>query len=193
MTTEGKNPRRLSVREIGSGGWLKLLEVAYTDRHGNHRTWEAAARQKRLGAVIIIARLTPSADYLLVQQYRPPADAQVLEFPAGLMDPGETPEHTAIRELREETGYIGTIIRISQPCLSSPGMSGEKVCLAFMEIDESLPENQHPVTAWDDGEHMDILRVKPDNVPALLRERETAGVVLDSKVTAYFAGTGMNW
>ncbi len=34
------------------------------------------------------------------------ADVTVLELCAGMIDPGETPEHAAIRELEEETGYV---------------------------------------------------------------------------------------
>jgi ADP-ribose pyrophosphatase len=44
---------------------------------------------------------------LLQKQYRPPVDQVVIEVPAGLIDPGETPEECAVRELKEETGYVG--------------------------------------------------------------------------------------
>lgn len=32
-----------------------------------------------------------------------------IEVPAGLVDAGETPEECAIRELKEETGYVGAV------------------------------------------------------------------------------------
>ena len=46
---------------------------------------------------------------VLVKQYRPPLDAYTIELPAGLIDANETPQEAAIRELKEETGYIGSI------------------------------------------------------------------------------------
>ena len=41
------------------------------------------------------------------KQFRPPIDKLVIEVPAGLVDEGETVEESAVRELREETGYVG--------------------------------------------------------------------------------------
>jgi 8-oxo-dGTP pyrophosphatase MutT (NUDIX family) len=43
---------------------------------------------------------------VLEKQYRPPLGKMVIEVPAGLVDAGESPEEAAVRELREETGYI---------------------------------------------------------------------------------------
>ncbi|NBV88183.1 MAG: NUDIX hydrolase [Betaproteobacteria bacterium] len=42
---------------------------------------------------------------LLERQWRYPLNRSFLEFPAGKLDPGETPIQTAVRELQEETGY----------------------------------------------------------------------------------------
>lgn len=52
-------------------------------------------------------------ELLLQKQYRPPIDKVVIEVPAGLIDAGETPEQCAVRELREETGYVGVAEQIS--------------------------------------------------------------------------------
>jgi ADP-ribose pyrophosphatase len=44
-------------------------------------------------------------DFLMVRQFRHGSGELSMEFPAGVVDPGEEPLHAAIRELREETGY----------------------------------------------------------------------------------------
>lgn len=50
---------------------------------------------------------------MLQKQFRPPLDKIVIEVPAGLIDAGETAEEAAVRELKEETGYVGTVSETS--------------------------------------------------------------------------------
>jgi ADP-ribose pyrophosphatase len=45
----------------------------------------------------------------LQKQFRPPVASVTIEVPAGLIDAGETAEEAAVRELKEETGYIGVV------------------------------------------------------------------------------------
>lgn len=55
------------------------------------------------GAVMVMP-VTPSGKHLIIRVYRHPSKTYLWEFPAGVMDPGETPVQSAQRELVEETG-----------------------------------------------------------------------------------------
>ena len=54
--------------------------------------------------VLILAR-TDEGKWVMTEQYRHGTGKIALEFPAGIIDKGETPEQAALRELQEECGY----------------------------------------------------------------------------------------
>lgn len=54
--------------------------------------------------VLILAR-TSKGEWVMTEQYRHGTGKIALEFPAGIIDKGETPERAALRELQEESGY----------------------------------------------------------------------------------------
>lgn len=96
------------------------FRTTYTDPLGKERTWESAERSTRpknspidgVGIVAILQK--PSGPELLLQkQFRPPINKVVIEVPAGLVDEGENAEESAVRELREETGYVGVADEVS--------------------------------------------------------------------------------
>lgn len=68
---------------------------------------ERLKKGKRDGSAVVVVPITEAGETLLVVQPRVFTDDAIgVELPAGYIDPGETPEEAAIRELREETGYV---------------------------------------------------------------------------------------
>lgn len=107
-----------------------MTRSQWVDPAGKERVWEAAARKTRKESGIDAVAIAPiirhpsrAPSTLVILQYRPPVDAICVEFPAGLIDAGETPEQAAIRELKEETGYEGKVRDISPILSSQPGMT----------------------------------------------------------------------
>lgn len=64
------------------------------------------------GAVAIVP-IDPEGNVILVRQYRAAIEMDLLELPAGGLEPDEVPEHAARRELQEEVGcYPENLIRL---------------------------------------------------------------------------------
>lgn len=166
--TKGQ-PKRNSITTVGSTRWLSLKTIDYTDEEGVSRKWDVASRTTKQenvpDAVVIIPILKStkqkSIDTLLVQQYRPPIQAYSLEFPAGLIDKGEDAKKAAVRELWEETGYVGVADdTFSDKELNmSPGLTDETIQIVVVNVDMDDPKNGNPKQNLDDGESIVVKRV----------------------------------
>jgi ADP-ribose pyrophosphatase len=80
------------------------------------------------GAVAVVA-LDDEKNVLLVRQFRHAAGKELLEIPAGGIDPGETPEETARREMQEETGFCPDRLELLGGFYSAPGYASEYLYL----------------------------------------------------------------
>ncbi|MBN2336004.1 NUDIX hydrolase [Candidatus Bathyarchaeota archaeon] len=87
------------------------------------------------GAVAIVP--VDGEDIVLVRQYRYAAAKELLEIPAGTLEPGEDPFACAVRELREETGYAASSWTQLLSCFMAPGYSSEVI---YFYVAEGLTE-----------------------------------------------------
>lgn len=185
--------------DLASGKFIALRKLEYVDRRGVTRFWESADRvngsprlSSRPAAVLIIARIVPDDELLLIRQFRPPAGKFMIEFPAGLVDPGEDIETTAHRELYEETGYQGKFLFATNSGFSSPGLTGESVAICAIEIDgknyPEIPENHQ-----EECEDIEVFRVPVDQLEQFVRLQEEAGCGVDSKLHTFIAMRKLGW
>jgi ADP-ribose pyrophosphatase len=80
------------------------------------------------GAVAIVPLV--DADHVcLVRNRRPIVGEELLEIPAGTLEPGEAPDLAAVRELAEETGYSAKNWRKLAEFFPSPGVLSERTHL----------------------------------------------------------------
>jgi len=113
--------RVLSSRRIYDGKVL-ALDVDEVEEPGGVRATREVVRHR--GSV---AALPVHADgrLVLVSQYRHPVAARVWELPAGRLDPGETPEQGALRELEEEVGLRAGRLERLATYFTTPGFCDE--------------------------------------------------------------------
>lgn len=139
--------------------------------------WEWAARARNIGAVVILA--VDDGHVLLVEQFRVPLGSRTIELPAGLVGDetgGESVEAAAIKELREETGWIAQAIERLGTYASSPGMVSETfelVRATGLSDSGDAPE-----------EGIVLHRVALGDVAGFLERQRGAGLVVDVKLLA---------
>lgn len=90
--------------------------------------WEYVERKRAKEAAAAIA-ITDNDELILVEQYRRPVDANVIDWPAGLVEGDDDAETTARKELEEETGFICDGLDFLAQCATSPGITSELVTL----------------------------------------------------------------
>jgi ADP-ribose pyrophosphatase len=168
-----------AARSLAVGEFLELVRVGH---------WEFARRTNSTGAVVIVP-VTDEGRLVLIEQFRIPVGARVVELPAGLVgdsadDQGETIESAARRELEEETGYLAWELRELTSGPPSAGMSSEVV--TFLLATKLERKNA------GGGVHTESIEVHElplADVPRWLERRREHGTYVDPKVYAglYFA------
>jgi len=147
---EGIDERIVSTERSWEGGFFDVDTVTVELPDGDLRTRSIV---RHPGAVGIIA-LDDHGRILLVNQYRTAIERVTLEIPAGKLEPGETAEECAVRELEEETGYHADAIKYFIPMASAIGYSDEIIHLFIatgLKPGESHPDDDEFIAVqWMD-------------------------------------------
>lgn len=169
--------------------WLKLWSVHW-ERGKKQGQWSFVSRKKtpmavtgliEPDAVVIVPTWTSSFEDRLVitKEYRIPLGGYYYGFPAGLIEKGQTPKETAIRELVEETGLtVLNIDKISPPVFSSAGMTDESSVLVYCTV-TGTPSN----AGQEEAEDIETLILGIDKLTDLHAQRgEFANARLSTKM-----------
>ena len=106
-----------------------------------------------------IVAITPERKVVIVKQYRFGIGKRTMEIPAGVMDPGETPEQAAKRELREETGYTGTSWKYLGWFETNPAFLNN-LCHSWLALDVVKTSS----TQLDEGEEISVTELSLEEV-----------------------------
>jgi ADP-ribose pyrophosphatase len=100
---------------------------------------------------------------LLIRQFRFGTRAITLEVPGGMCDPGEEPRATAMRELREETGYVGKSVIDLGYCEPNPAIFNNRAHMFLIEGCEPAGD-----LVLDPGEDIEVVPTPVEEVMELL-------------------------
>jgi ADP-ribose pyrophosphatase len=145
------------------------------------RGWEYVQR-RQVGGVVVVAALTLERRLLLLEQFRIPVDAWVIELPAGLaQDTPDTAEESledaARRELIEETGYGAADLRRVFAGPSTAGLSDEVVTFFI-----ATQLTKVGAGGGVGSERIRVREVPWDDVPAWLDDRTREGHLIDARL-----------
>lgn len=123
-----------------------------------------------------VIALTPEHHLVLVRQFRFGVNDFSLEIPGGVMDPGEDPVTAGLRELREETGYVGKNERIIGRVHSNPAILSNACHFVFVE--QCAPTAK---LEWDSDEEIEVMTLPVEDVYAMAYNGQiTHSLVLDA-------------
>ena len=107
---------------------------------------------------------------LLVKQYRYPYGKELLELPAGKLNPGETPEQTAIRELEEEGGVVAEKVEKLFDVYPTPAYTNEIIRIyKATDVKDGrvhLDEDEFLSSVWVDKEELKQMIARGEIVDA---------------------------
>ncbi|MFC1974739.1 NUDIX hydrolase [Chloroflexota bacterium] len=160
----------LSSQLIYDGRAVKLRVDTVRMPSGRETTREIVEHSDCVAIIAVDA----DDNVLLVNQFRKPVEKELLEIPAGGIDPGEDAVTTVRRELQEETGYLPRKVERLGGFYSAPGYCTEYLYL-YLATDLT-PSQLHA----EDTESIKLVRVPVNQIYGLI----TSGSICDVKSIA---------
>lgn len=123
------------------------------------------------GAAVLFVR---EGKVALVRQFRYAYGEETLEIPAGKLDKGEEPKAAALRELREETGFLAEDGEHLLDIYPTPGYTNEVIHIYLVTEAKFVGES------LDDGEFLNCIYVGLDEFVKMVDD----GRIKDAKTVA---------
>lgn len=163
--------KTIKSKEIYDGKILNL-RVDKVELHNGQESYREIISHP--GGCAIVAN--HNGKIIFVKQFRKPIEKELLELPAGKLDPDEDPCRCAKRELQEETGYIANRIQKIGQMFTSPGYSNEVIHIYYS--DDLTLGACNP----DENEFVDVVEMEIKEVYDMIIN----GEICDGKTQAGF-------
>ncbi|UXI01175.1 ADP compounds hydrolase NudE [Photobacterium sp. TY1-4] len=150
MAADNNKPEILATKVVAQSRLFKIESLDLRFSNGVERTYE---RMKPSGRhAVLVVPVTAEGDLLLIREYAAGTDRYELGFPKGLVDPGESAEAAADRELKEEIGFGARQLRPLKEVVLAPSYFSSKMTLFLAE--DLYPEQLE----GDEPEPLEIVR-----------------------------------
>lgn len=181
-----KHDHILSVEKKTDNRFLNMYDLQYENKVGGQGIYHIASRgasieelklkthKNKPDGVIIYALYGPKRDkVVMVRQYRFSVDDYVYEFPAGLVDAGETYSQAGARELKEETGLDFTPVKAdemySKPLFTTIGMTDESCATVYGYASGKISKE-----GLEDNEDLEVIIADRKEVRRILKEENVS-------------------
>ena len=142
----------VGLRKEHEGKFLSYYIATYINDEGGVKEYEFISRDKNLtidkfghnvpAGVGMVCYSVDRKKVLLQKEFRLACNNYVYNFPAGLIDEGESPEQTAKRELKEETGLdLVSVEKVLPPSFASQGTSDEMMVIVIATVSGEIKKS----------------------------------------------------
>lgn len=174
--------RRLADLEVHQGHVWSVVVADFEAPNGEQFRRDIVRSPGAVGVVPLVFDAEGLASVVLVSQYRPPYERNLIEIPAGIRDiPGEPAEETGRRELIEEAGLRAGELAHLIDMMPSPGMT-DSVCTIFLATGCSPVEHRRH---GPEEQFMELLHLPLDDALAMV----DSGEISDAKTVVGLLAT----
>ena len=162
--------KRIDRSLVHKGAWISMYTDSMAFANGNTAHWDFIHHN---GAAAMVAE-DADGKLIMIRQWRPGAEGEIIELPAGGINPQEDSMVAAIRELREETGAVCEEAKPLLMIQPSPAYNDEKVHIFYGKV------TGYTELALDENEFVTVERYALED----LIEKIMQGEISDSKTVA---------
>ena len=168
------------ISKLTDNPFLNLYQIDARTRTGKKFNYYFASRNdensieavtgvnKTNGIAIYAIRKENPGEIVMIRQFRYPINDYMYEIPAGLIDPGEAPAQSAVREMKEETGltmevYEGGADFYRRPMYLAQGLTDESTVMVYGTV-EGTPNREN----LEESEDIEVVFVDKSEAKRIL-------------------------